>query len=380
MDTSRNSLTALQQERPVLTLYGGEPGDLDPNRFPPTPLLYPLVGSPEEDPSNPNSGRFAQYTSLGQSWFQLSTLANAQVAVLPFDWRYTQEDSNALTIAKARAKAAADRGIPFAIFYLDDSVEPVPIENGLVFRTSMERSRRNRQDISIPAWSEDFVERYCGGQLLLREKNPVPVIGYCGYDSLCKSENRLSQLRTDLRLQLGASTWSTKLAQKIGIDLVEHRLPWVYGSRIRAQSLFNVQRSPEIQCNFLLRKTMHHTENLALSPRQQFVENMLASDYILCTRGSGNFSYRFYETLSCGRIPVLVNTDCVLPFERWIDWKHYCVWVELEDLPQIGKKITDFHRRLGPSEFRDLQRACRQLWLDWLSPQGFFAHFHRYFC
>jgi hypothetical protein len=377
VDTSCDSLS-LPTVSQVLAL-NGERGDLDGERRPPTPLLYPFWGVPDEDPSNPNSGRFERYATLGQSWFQLSDLAQAQIAVLPFDWRYAREDPEALAIAIARAEAAAHQGIPFVIFYLDDSTDTVPIDNALVLRTSMERSHGNGRDIPIPAWSEDFVERYCGGQVSLREKSATPVVGYCGYDSLCKSKNVFSQLKTNARLQLGASSWGSRLAKKIGIELVKHRLPWVYGSRIRAQTLFNLLHSSEIRCNFLLRQAMQHTDRLALSPRRQFVENMLGSDYILCTRGSGNFSYRFYETLSCGRIPVFINSDCVLPFEQWIDWKRYCVWVELEELPQLGKRIADFHSRLSPEAFCELQKACRQLWVDWLSPQGFFAQFHRYF-
>jgi hypothetical protein len=93
----------------------------------------------------------------------------------------------------------------------------------------------------------------------------------------------------------------------------------------------------------------------------------------------GNYSIRFYETLSCGRIPVFVNTDCVLPFEEWIDWKSYCVWVEAHEVARAAEKVAEFHDGLSDAEFRDRQRACRQLWLDWLSPLGFFKNFRRYF-
>ena len=41
--------------------------------------------------------------------------------------------------------------------------------------------------------------------------------------------------------------------------------------------------------------------------------------FTFCYRGAGNFSYRFYETLMMGRIPILVNTDCVFPFEDKVD-------------------------------------------------------------
>ena len=106
---------------------------------------------------------------------------------------------------------------------------------------------------------------------------------------------------------------------------------------------------------------------------------MFASDYVLCARGHGNYSIRFYETLSSGRIPVFINTDCVLPFEEWIDWKRYCVWVEEHEVARVAEKVAEFHDGLSDGEFRDRQRACRQLWSEWLSPLGFFTNFRRYF-
>ena len=46
---------------------------------------------------------------------------------------------------------------------------------------------------------------------------------------------------------------------------------------------------------------------------------------------------------------------------------------------RVAEKVAEFHERLSDQEFRDRQRACRQLWLDWLSPLGFFKNFRRYF-
>ncbi len=100
---------------------------------------------------------------------------------------------------------------------------------------------------------------------------------------------------------------------------------------------------------------------------------------MLCPRGKGNYSIRFYETLASGRIPVFINTDCVLPFEEWIDWRQYCVWVEGHEVAHVAEKVAEFHEGLSDEEFRDRQRACRQLWLDWQSPFGFFKNFRRYF-
>ena len=38
--------------------------------------------------------------------------------------------------------------------------------------------------------------------------------------------------------------------------------------------------------------------------------------YGLCVRGFGNFSFRLGETLMMGRIPILIDTECILPFDR----------------------------------------------------------------
>ena len=347
-----------------------------PDGLPHIALLYAFWGKNAEDLANPNSRRYDRHTDISPSLFKMTPLDDAQLAVLPFDWSYEADHPEAMSMAKQMAQTAAAQKIPLVVFYLNDTTDAVDLDDSRVFRTSVNRSTRQSNEVVIPAWSEDFVEHYCDGQVQLRTKSSHPVIGYCGYQALVKPR---SQLTNHLRLQLGAIPKLAQIASTVGINLVKHPLPWLYGSRLRSQALFILSRDSGVKCNFLIRDRLHHSEKLTLSQRQQFVENMLNSDYVLCARGGGNFSYRFYETLSCGRIPVLINTDCELPFEQWIDWKRYCVWVEEEDLPHLGTRIREFHDRLTPEQFQTLQLECRQLWLEWLSPQGFLTNFHRFF-
>jgi hypothetical protein len=60
--------------------------------------------------------------------------------------------------------------------------------------------------------------------------------------------------------------------------------------------------------------------------KEEFVNNMKYSEFSFCPRGTGNFSTRFYEALHNGRIPVLIDTDTVLPFEKHIDYSKICVF------------------------------------------------------
>ncbi|MCB0202098.1 MAG: exostosin family protein, partial [Anaerolineae bacterium] len=100
--------------------------------------------------------------------------------------------------------------------------------------------------------------------------------------------------------------------------------------------------------------------------------------YTLVVRGAGNFSYRLYEVLCCGRIPVFVNTDCVLPYDDVIDWSRHCVWVESHELKRMSETILEFHDSISPADFEDLQRENRRLYEEWLSPTAFFGKMRRY--
>ncbi|HLL21227.1 MAG TPA: exostosin family protein, partial [Kofleriaceae bacterium] len=141
-----------------------------------------------------------------------------------------------------------------------------------------------------------------------------------------------------------------------------------------------------VETNYVLRtkyragiQSAETRHDLAERSRREFVENILGTDYTLCVRGGGNFSVRFYEALAFGRIPVLIDTDCALPYHDLVDWPRYLPWVDARDVDDAPRLVADFHARLSNEAFRALQLACRQLWVDRLSPDGFYAHFHEHF-
>jgi hypothetical protein len=217
----------------------------------------------------------------------------------------------------------------------------------------------------MPAWSEDFIDRYLGGQLVERPKRAKPVVGFCGaagplYPPL---QNRLKNLAKNLSNRLGFGNHDLSRA-------------------LRAQALKHLKQSSCVETSFIIRDkfmagvapTADEADFSRLrSARAEYVTNMVNSDYVLCLRGGGNFSYRLYETLSCGRIPVFINTDCSLPYDQIVNYKDYCVWIEDDELSQIGDKVAEFHEKLSSSAFVELQHACRHLWETALSPFGFFA-------
>ena len=148
-------------------------------------------------------------------------------------------------------------------FYNDDNASPITINNLIVFRTSLYKSKQKPFEYGLPAWSIDFKPYQT-----TRLHAPKPVVGFCGY---------LGHVETS----------------------------------IRQRTIDKLVKCSQIDTNFLIRN--HFWGGVPHDPtiRGGYIKNMQNSDYIVCTRGSGNFSYRLYETLSMGRIPLFIDTDCV---------------------------------------------------------------------
>jgi hypothetical protein len=105
--------------------------------------------------------------------------------------------------------------------------------------------------------------------------------------------------------------------------------------------------------------------------RTEYIRHLFGSDYVLCVRGAGNYSIRLFETMAAGRVPVIVDTDLVLPCADEIDWRRLAVWVPLEQLDRLDRIIANEHAEAGPRGFHDRQHEIRKAWAEHLSPAGF---------
>jgi Exostosin family len=339
-------------------------------------MLYPFWGKNPEDPGAPTTGRYDRYVGIGSGVFEMTTLEKADVAVLPAAWEQVSGNRAATERAEQFLDLARRAHKPTVIFFWSDSDEEVPYDNTVVFRTSCYRSRRRRNEFAMPAWSEDFVAKYLGGQLSVRAKGVKAVVGFCGYAPGFNVGPRTGRQRPTQAIR----AWAKRLATALGSRKTD--------ASIRTTVLRYLATCPLIETNFKVRT---HFLGGALLPdggvdvqkmqrlREEYVQNTVESDYVLCARGGGNFSYRLYETLNCGRIPVFVDTDCVLPYQSEITWREYCVWVDERDVKMAGEKVALFHASLSEREFIEIQRECRRLWESHLSPEGFFANFYKHF-
>jgi hypothetical protein len=329
-------------------------------------MLYPFLGTGGKGWSDSSAGVFDEYLATGSQFFRMTTLADADVAILPGAWSHYIDAAEGRALAKdfvAIAKSAGKRTI---VFFNSDSTEEVQLDDSLIFRTSLNRSRKRPNEFALPAWSEDIVERRLDGKLPIRPKSGRPVVGFCGFAA--------PLIRSWVR---NFARWGASVA---GMRHGATNPLLKPGHAVRLKAMRALENSPAVDTNFVVRGAFFGSAEMTQSKytRGEYVQNMIDSDYTLCVRGAGNFSYRLYETLSCGRIPVFVDTDCVLPYDSVIRWKDYCVYLDESEVARIGDRVAEFHAKLSPSGFEELQRECRKLWKNYISPEGFFRNFHRH--
>ena len=99
-----------------------------------------------------------------------------------------------------------------------------------------------------------------------------------------------------------------------------------------------------------------------------FIENMKNNIFSIAPRGGGNWSLRFYEAMAYGRIPVLINTDVILPFTELIDWKNVVVFADTNE--ELEKIVREWYNN-GEDFIKEKQRMCRWVWDKHLSMEGF---------
>lgn len=227
------------------------------------------------------------------------------------------------------AKQAKSLGRKLLVFQVSDSSMPIPVPNTVVFRTSMLRSRRLPNEHVLPYLWESITPTLL--EELGRPRPGLTTIGFCG-------------------------------------------CPHTHPVRMKV-----IRELPSmLPCRFLLRDRFWGGAPHDPTLIREFFDNILATDLTLAIRGAGNFSIRFYQSLSCGRVPLLIDTDGVLPYEGLdpLPWEDLIVRVEARQLDAIASAVDRFRERTEGDA--GLEARVRQFHRDCFTPAGFAAHLIRH--
>lgn len=98
--------------------------------------------------------------------------------------------------------------------------------------------------------------------------------------------------------------------------------------------------------------------------RGNFLRSLKESRLQLCGESiEGVFPYRFWETLSAGRVPLLIGSDFVFPFQDEIDYDQFTVKCPRIDAPAAGQIALDFVRGRTDQEILAMGKLAREAWV-----------------
>lgn len=188
------------------------------------------------------------------------------------------------------------------IFLVTDSCDSFIIPSNVkLYRTSLLKSQKNENEYILPYIWEGF------DKFDPLEVTTKPIVGFCGF-------------------------------------------PGHY----RKKLIDVIKRNNRITSKFILRNQFWGGKPHDSQIIKDFLDNIKSSHFNICNRGVGNFSMRFYQTLSCGRIPILLNTDILLPFEDKINWNDIIIFASTE------KELVD--KILTCNDIVNRQIKCREIY------------------
>lgn len=261
------------------------------------------------------------------------------------------------------ANLAEQLNKPIFIFSCGDFTDSIRFDSRIwVFRQSLYKSSKGIRDISIPTTTEDPPQEL----LFIRNKDKKPIVAFCGMGGFNSVRSWVKYHSENLFYECIAFFKPKMLAKKLG----------VYWRRAMMRSC---EHSSLVGTNFIVRRSFSgHAKSIELDPaqaRREYLETTANSDFILAPKGDGNYSNRFLKTLAFGRIPVIVDTDIVLPLEDEIDYSKIIVKVPMERVADTPLYIRDFYDSLTDEEWHSRQLLARETFQQHLKQDVFFRNF-----
>ena len=103
---------------------------------------------------------------------------------------------------------------------------------------------------------------------------------------------------------------------------------------------------------------------------EKFLDITCSSKFGLAPRGYGKSSFRMYEILQLGTVPVYISDVHYLPWTDELDWNDFCVPVnqdEIGDIDTILKSIDDV-------EYNKLLENGRKVYEEYFTLEGMFKN------
>ena len=227
-----------------------------------------------------------------------SDAEKADYILVPHAWRDIKNDKGYLVYLKDLSHQT-----PLLIVNSGDVSSKCTLENIIELRMFLHPWEKINRKIVLPypVKEKDFV---------IRKWKPTPRISFMGYVPKLGPGSLFGENFQSLTKPIKSSVY---INRKISL-LKLNKLRSEFDVFIEKRSSFTAYSS---------------NPNLKMHVSEYDIE-LAKSDYVLCPRGSGNTSIRFFETLSAGATPILINSGGVNPVVNNEDfWSRNVISIKL---------------------------------------------------
>ncbi len=265
--------------------------------------------------------RFSEVINNGNSVVEFTTIDKCDYVIIPYKWcGYDELTTSLIGEAKKYNKKV------IALFNDDNyPSQPLKEEDGYMFLTTFNKSNKLTNQKSFPAFCGDFYKK----DTFSSNKN-YKTVGFCG-----------------------------GITHPVRVDTLKLLYP-----------------SSVLKANFIIRKGFWAPEiSDRMVAREEYMKHLQDNCFNVCMRGAGNFSYRLYETMMMGRIPIIIDSDQVFPFENLLDYNEFSIMVRVGELQNINNIISKWLSDKTDQDIENIQKRNRELWVTYMSPQGWLNNF-----
>lgn len=101
---------------------------------------------------------------------------------------------------------------------------------------------------------------------------------------------------------------------------------------------------------------------------ETFVTLTLNSKFCLCPRGYGLNSFRLYEAMQLGCVPVVITDNYYLPWKDELNWKEFAVLIDENELPYI----LDILESISEEHLNKMKNKIREVYSKYFTMHGMY--------
>ena len=91
----------------------------------------------------------------------------------------------------------------------------------------------------------------------------------------------------------------------------------------------------------------------------KFEDVLNNSIFTLCPRGTSPTSFRLYEAIESGSVPIYISDEFWLPFENKINWNEFCIFINPNEINQIPTVVDSL---IESSKYKEMAKKGKEVY------------------